>query len=185
MPENVPENDSRLFRWLAPLALLTDNAISLTGVVLVTTGGISWFFLLPFLWESQRDNPYFGILWVLDLIVFLVGLALIPIGAYFRRAKIRREGQMLTPALESNALRRLLTFVGVTTVANIVIAGSLTTAAVNYMETKSFCGFEVDNQMELSGLFDRKIGGLGTLQDFVHVGGCAPIEFRIVWRVSH
>ena len=136
----MPENDSRLFRWLAPLALLTDNAISLTGVVLVTTGGISWFFLLPFLWESQRDNPYFGILWVLDLIVFLVGLALIPIGAYLRRAKLRREGLTVTPALESSGLRHLLTFVGVTTMANIVIAGSLTTAAVNYMETKSFCG---------------------------------------------
>src|SRR6516225_5383372 len=137
---SMPENNSRFLHWLSPLAYLTNNPISLIGVVLVTTAAISWFFLLPFLWENQLDNPYFGILWVLDLVVFLLGLALIPIGAYLRRAKLRREGQTLTPALESSGLRHLLTFVGVTTVANIVIAGSLTTAAVNYMETKSFCG---------------------------------------------
>ena len=137
---SMPENNSRFLHWLSPLAYLTNNPISLIGVVLVTTAGISWFFLLPFLWENQLDNPYFGILWVLDLVVFLIGLALIPIGAYLRRARLRREGQTLTPPVESHALRRLLTFVGVTTLVNIVIAGSLTTAAVNYMESKSFCG---------------------------------------------
>ena len=136
----MPENDSRFLRWLAPLALLTDNPISLTGVVLVTTAAISWFFLLPFLWQHRLDNPYFGILWILDLMVFVAGLVLIPSGAYLRRAKLRHEGQTVTPALQTKGLRHLLNFVGIATVANIVIAGTLTQSAVNYMESKSFCG---------------------------------------------
>src|SRR5215472_15072692 len=117
----MPENNSRFLHWLSPLAYLTDNPISLTGVVLVTTAGISWFFLLPFLWQSQLDNPYFGILWALDLVILLIGLALIPAGAYLRRARLRREGQTLTPALQSKGLRHLLMFVGIATLANIVI----------------------------------------------------------------
>ena len=136
----MPENNSRLLRWLTPLAYLTDNAISLTGVVLVTTGAISWFFLLPFLWEQHLDNPYFGILWILDLALFALGLIMIPAGAFIRRSRLRREGQPMTVDLQSKGLRHLLWFVGVATVANIVIAGSLTKSAVNYMESKSFCG---------------------------------------------
>jgi len=136
----MPENNSRFVRWITPLAYLTDNPISLTGVVLVTTGGISWFFLLPFLWQQHLDNPYFGILWILDLAIFILGLVLIPIGAYIRRSRLRREGQPLTVDLQSKALRHLLMFVGFATLANIVIAGSLTKSAVNYMESKGFCG---------------------------------------------
>jgi len=34
--------------------------------------------------------------------------------------------------------------------------------------------FEVDHKLELSGLLNRKIGGLSTLQDLVHVDGSKP-----------
>jgi hypothetical protein len=140
MEPSEPVQNSRFIRWLTPLAVLADNPISLIGVILVTTATISWFFLLPYLFEAHLDNPYFGILWVLDLAIFIFGLILIPIGAFMRRAKLRREGQPTTLALGSRGLRRLAMFVGFATLANIVIAGSLTTAAVNYMESKSFCG---------------------------------------------
>ena len=36
-------------------------------------------------------------------------------------------------------------------------------------------GFEVDHQLELRRLLDWQIGGLGSLEDLVHVGGCAPV----------
>ena len=42
--------------------------------------------------------------------------------------------------LRNVEFRRLLTFVGVTTFANIVIASQLAYGAVSYMETVSFCG---------------------------------------------
>ena len=34
--------------------------------------------------------------------------------------------------------------------------------------------FEVDDQLELRGLLDGEIGGLGAFQNLVHVGGGAP-----------
>ena len=36
-------------------------------------------------------------------------------------------------------------------------------------EAESFGGFEVDDQFELGWLLDGQVGGLGALEDFVHV----------------
>ena len=37
---------------------------------------------------------------------------------------------------------------------------------------------EIDHQLELRRLLYRQIGGLGSLQDSVHVSGCAPVDVR-------
>src|SRR5262245_24123630 len=42
---------------------------------------------------------------------------------------------------------------------------------------------EVDHQLELGGLFDGEIGGLGALQDFVHVAGRASAKVEPAWGV--
>ncbi len=47
---------------LRPLIYLSSNWISLLGVVLVTTGGILWVFLLPSLIRGSAKDPYLGIL---------------------------------------------------------------------------------------------------------------------------
>jgi hypothetical protein len=76
--------------------------------------------------------------------LFFLGLILIPLGIYFRNKREHRRGAYPAsfPALNLRNVefRRLLTFIAVTTFANIVIASQLAYGAVSYMETVSFCG---------------------------------------------
>ena len=129
--------------WLSPLVHLSNNWISLAGVVLVTTATVFWLFLLPTTLNGARD-PYIGILSYLALPVpFFGGLILIPIGIMLKR---RREGR--APILPGDRqlnwanpeVRRVVYFIGVTTVVNIGIASQLTYGAVDYMDSVTFCG---------------------------------------------
>ena len=131
--------------WLSPIVHLSGNWISLAGVAIVTTSTIFWLFLLPTTLRGEAQNPYIGILSYLALpSAFFAGLALIPLGIFWRHRSELRRGQYpssFPPLTMRNAqLRRLLVFVGVTTFANLVIASQVTYAAVTYMEKVSFCG---------------------------------------------
>jgi NapC/NirT cytochrome c family, N-terminal region len=119
--------------------VLTRHWLSLAGVALVTTAGISWLFVLP-LNIRGHANPYVGIVFFLILpVVFFTGLALIPIGIYLGKRRIR-EGLPQTTIDRRTALRRLAWFFGVTTFANILIGTQVTYRAVKHMETPQFCG---------------------------------------------
>ena len=48
--------------WLSPFVHLSNNWISLAGVVIVTTATIFWLFLLPITLRGEVENPYMGIL---------------------------------------------------------------------------------------------------------------------------
>ena len=48
--------------WLSPYIHLSNNWISLAGVVIVTTATIFWLFLLPVMLRGETENPYLGIL---------------------------------------------------------------------------------------------------------------------------
>ncbi len=131
--------------WISPLVYLSNNWISLVGVVLTTTGGVCWFFLLPVQFGEAANHPYLGILFYLALPgVFFLGLALIPLGIYLRMRRERRQGSYpsdMPPANWANpAFRRLVTFVGLATVVNVLIGGQLTYASVEYVDSVSFCG---------------------------------------------
>ncbi|HUE00234.1 MAG TPA: NapC/NirT family cytochrome c [Bryobacteraceae bacterium] len=135
----------KLPRQLSPLVHLSNNWVSLIGVVVVTTATVFWLFLLPTTMSGEIHNPYNGILAFLLLpLLFFSGLILIPLGIYWRNRREKLHG--LYPSefpplnLRNVEFRRLLTFVGVTTFANIVIASQLAYGAVSYMETVSFCG---------------------------------------------
>jgi hypothetical protein len=43
-------------------------------------------------------------------------------------------------------------------------------------QAQGFGGLEVDDQLELGGLLDREIGGLGALEDLVYVSGRLPVK---------
>ena len=120
--------------------VLTQNWVSLAGVFLVTTAGISWLFVLPLQIRGHVDNPYIGIIVFLILpIIFFAGLALIPIGIYISRRHIRRG--LTEPAFDRRAaLQRLAWFFGITTLANVLIGTQVTYRAVEHMETPQFCG---------------------------------------------
>jgi nitrate/TMAO reductase-like tetraheme cytochrome c subunit len=120
--------------------ILTLHWLSLVGVALVTTAGISWLFVLPLGLRGHADNPYVGIVVFLIIpIIFFVGLGLIPIGVYLSKRQLR-EGLAGAQFDRKAALRRLAWFLALTTGLNILIGTQLTYRAVNYMETPQFCG---------------------------------------------
>jgi hypothetical protein len=112
-----------------PLAYLTQNRISQAGVVIATSATIFWLFLLA----AGGENPYLGILTLgLLPLLLLIGLSLIPIGLWHQR----RSGKVLPP-LDP---RRLVGFLALTTVVNLVIASQTGYRAVEYMDSVAFCG---------------------------------------------
>jgi hypothetical protein len=103
--------------WLSPLIHLSNNWISLAGVIVVTTATVFWLFLLPTTLKGDVENPYIGILAFLTIPVpFFGGLALIPLGIWRKRRREGRSGAL--PSIgplswENRELRRLVYFVGV------------------------------------------------------------------------
>jgi len=148
----TPNNQSSR-GFLSPLIYLSNNWISLAGVVIVTTFGILWLFLLPTTLRGATDSPYVGILAYLALPApFFVGLMLVPLGMLWkrRRMKYAQVYPLDFPELswKNPELRRLVYFIGATTVVNIVIASQLTYGAVNYMDSVTFCGQTCHNVMQ-------------------------------------
>jgi hypothetical protein len=138
--------------WLSPIVHLCNNWISLIGVVLVTTTTVFWLFLLPVTLRGETQNPYLGILAFLTVPgPFFGGLALIPLGIWLKR---RREGRTGVQPIDQGVrwsnpeMRKLVYFVGITTVINIVIASQLSYGAVSYMDTVTFCGKTCHNVMQ-------------------------------------
>jgi NapC/NirT cytochrome c family, N-terminal region len=136
---------TKLRRWLSPVVYLSNNWISLIGVVVVTAASVLWMALLPITVRGGISHPYFGILVYLLLpAVFVAGLILIPVGIYWQRRRQRAAGIYPSdfPPLDyqNRELRKLAGFIAVTTVVNVMIASQFTYSAVRYMDTVSFCG---------------------------------------------
>ena len=110
------------------------------GTILVTTAGFLWLFALPAQARGHVDNPYTGIVLFLILpVVFFIGLALIPLGALIAKRRVA-AGLAGPPPDRAGALRKLFWFLGVTTIANVVIGSQVSYRAVEHMETTQFCG---------------------------------------------
>jgi len=72
------------------LVFLTSHWLSMAGATLVTIAGFTWLFVLPQHLRGHAENPYAGIiLFVILPMVFVLGLALIPLGAFLGRRRIR------------------------------------------------------------------------------------------------
>ncbi|HTA41039.1 MAG TPA: NapC/NirT family cytochrome c [Bryobacteraceae bacterium] len=143
----MPDKESFPFfsrERLGPVLHLSNDWISLIGVVIVTTATVFWLFLLPFSLRGEATHPYIGILLFLALpAIFILGLILIPIGIVHRRRRERLSGaEPSFPAInwQNRDFRRLSTFIAMTTIVNLVIASQLSYSAVNYMDTTAFCG---------------------------------------------
>jgi len=138
---------------IAPLVHLSNNWISLTGVVVVTTATVFWLFLLPFTLRGEITHPYIGILVFLLLpSLFVLGLILIPVGIALHRRRDLQRG--LTPATfpplnwQNQDFRRLSIFILATTVLNLIITSQFAYGAVNYMDTTTFCGLTCHRVMD-------------------------------------
>jgi hypothetical protein len=131
--------------WLAPIVYLSNNWVSLAGVILVTTATVFWLFLLPTTLRGETTSPYIGILVFLVLPApFFAGLVMIPLGMWLKRKRSGRAGLYPPEFPPLNwrimELRRLVYFLGATTVINITIASQISYGAVNYMDSVTFCG---------------------------------------------
>src|SRR6202171_3507854 len=130
----MAEQPSRPF-----IILLTSHWISMLGVALVTLAGCSWLFALPAHLRGRVDNPYIGLLIFIAIpIVFLLGLALIPIGIALAKRRIRAGLAVVED--RRTAWRHVVIFCVVATVLNVIIGSQATYRAVTHMETVQFCG---------------------------------------------
>ncbi|MBI3401626.1 MAG: NapC/NirT family cytochrome c [Acidobacteria bacterium] len=122
------------------------NGVSIIGMVLTTLSAV--LFLVVFLADlfGLHTNPYIGIVFFLILPgVFLFGLALIPIGAWFerrRRTRGRPSAELHWPRLDLNdpAQWRATVIVFAMTLANVVIVSLAAYRGVEYMDSVQFCG---------------------------------------------
>jgi NapC/NirT cytochrome c family, N-terminal region len=141
----MAEQNHRFGKWLSPYIYLSGNWLSRIGVVLVTAGAILWFFLLPVILRGFAGDPYAGLLTFVGLpAIFFGGLILIPLGIILRRRRQRKLGTYPSEFppldLKNVELRKLALFVGITTVANIVIGSQLVYSGINYTDSVTFCG---------------------------------------------
>jgi hypothetical protein len=120
--------------------------MSVTGMVLTTISAV--LFLVVFLADlfGLHTNPYIGILFFLVLLgSFLIGLALIPIGAWIerrRRAAGKPPSASSWPRVDLNDpnQRTAAVIVFALTMANIVIVSLASYRGVEYMDSVQFCG---------------------------------------------
>ena len=79
----------RLLRWLRPAVFLGHNGVTLAGAVLTTSSAIILIgFWIVDLFQGRRVPPYAGIILFLVLPgIFVLGLLLMPAGAWFRRRR--------------------------------------------------------------------------------------------------
>jgi hypothetical protein len=133
---------------------LIRSPISVAGMVLTTISAV--LFLVVFLADlfGLHTNPYIGIIFFLLLpALFIVGLAMIPIGASIerrRRAAGKSPSSVQWPRLDLNDPRQrgIAVTVFVLTMTNVVIVSLASYRGVEYMESPQFCGQVCHTVME-------------------------------------
>ena len=132
--------------WVRPALFFGNNPISLTGGAITTASGITMIsYWLAELAGQLSDNPYLGIIFFLLLpLLFLLGLALIPLGVLIRRRKLQKAGQIPAafPRIDLNdrKFRHGLDIVLVFTVVNFLVVATASYHGAEYMDSPQFCG---------------------------------------------
>lgn len=139
-PQNTVKDWARLIYYLS------QNTLSLIGVVLTTSSAITLigFWIYDFMLPGP-PHPYVGILLFLILPgLFVLGLLLIPLGILLRRRKLLAAGELpeVYPEIDLKlpVVRNGLLFVAVATILNVMIFGFASYRGVSYMDTTTFCG---------------------------------------------
>jgi len=125
---------------------LIRSPLSVAGMVLTTISAT--LFLVVFLSDlfGWHTNPYIGVVFFLLLPgAFLIGLVLIPLGAWLerrRRAAGKPPSAAHWPRIDLNdpTQRRTAVLVFLLTVANVVIVSLAGYRGVEYMDSVAFCG---------------------------------------------
>ena len=121
------------------LLILTSHWVSMLGVALVTLAGFSWLAVLPATARGHVGNAYIGLLvFVAIPAIFFAGLALIPVGIYLGKQRLRQEMSEFPDA--RSAWKKAGIFFAVMTLVNLVIGTQGTYRAVEHMDSTQFCG---------------------------------------------
>ena len=121
------------------------NPLTLFGIWLAIVSGI--LFLVVFFADlfGLVHNPYLGILFFLLLPgLFVLGLALIPLGIYFSRRRERRGGaaEYRWPIWDFNlpSYRRAAALILGASLVNVLVISLAAYRGVEYMDSAAFCG---------------------------------------------
>jgi hypothetical protein len=132
--------------WARLLYYLSQNMLSLIGVVLTTSTAITLigFWIYDFMLPGP-PHPYVGILLFLLLPgIFVLVLLLIPVGILLRRRKLRDAGELphVYPEidLKISMVQNSFLFIGAATLLNVLIFSFASYKGVSYMDTTTFCG---------------------------------------------
>lgn len=140
--------------WFRPAFYLGNNALTLLGAVLTTSAAITllsfWVFEIV---KGGPVHPYAGIVFFLILpAVFVAGLVLIPLGALWRRRRLRTRGELpeTYPHVDfrSPIIRQALWLLSLATFLNFAILGTASYRGVEYMDSVQFCGQTCHTVME-------------------------------------
>jgi hypothetical protein len=163
---------------------LGNNWMTLAGAALTTSSAfvLVWFWFME-LTSPRAIHPYAGILLFLILpAIFLVGLAMIPLGIIRLRRKRRLAGEapetLHAVDFKQPAVRRLLSVIGIATFINVSIMGTAGLKGVEYMDSNQFCGLTCHTVMspEYTAFLDSPHSRVGCAQ--CHIGHGAPALVR-------
>jgi hypothetical protein len=132
---------------------LLRHPIAIVGVLLTTVSAVLFLSLLAAELAGLFDSPYAGLLiFVLVPAVFVLGLALIPLGMWLEQRSIRRDPttQRAWAVIDFSRprTRRWALLIVALTVVNIVIVSIAAGGAVHTMDTPGFCGQTCHTTME-------------------------------------
>lgn len=132
--------------WLRPALFFGNNPLSLVGGAITTGAGITMIgYWLIELVGHPSANPYLGIIFFLILpALFILGLALIPVGIYLRRRKLQKLGAIPLefPKVDFNdrVFRHGVDLVLIFTVVNLLVVSVASYRGAAYMDSPEFCG---------------------------------------------
>lgn len=122
----------------------TRNPISLVGAALATAMALLFVALLALEMTGQLQNPYLGLLLFVAVPgVLLLGLLLIPLGAWRQRRRVARgvaKDEWPVVDLRLARTRGIVLIVAALTCLNVLMFSLAGYGAVHHMESASFCG---------------------------------------------
>jgi nitrate/TMAO reductase-like tetraheme cytochrome c subunit len=127
------------------------NPLSLVGVAIATTMATLFLVLLFLELLGYLTNPYLGlVVFVTVPAIFLLGLVLIPLGAWWTRRRAAGGAPPDWPVVDLRQPRQrsIALVVLALTVVNLVIVTMAAFGGVHYMESASFCGEVCHTTME-------------------------------------
>jgi nitrate/TMAO reductase-like tetraheme cytochrome c subunit len=132
--------------WVRPALFFGNNPISLVGGAITTASAVTMVgYWLMELFGKSNDNPYLGIIFFFLLPgLFVLGLALIPVGVFLRFKKLQKAGTIPAayPKIDLNdkIFRHGLDIVLVVTIVNLLLVATASYRGAAYMDSPEFCG---------------------------------------------